>query len=142
MNDRAAFKFAFLMECARDGLSEVEIVARIDRLEKRAGGGADAATSMFGGVGKMLLGGAGSAIGGIGGLLKDVAVHAVPVAIGGAAVTGGLIGLGAAKTQEGHFDEDAAKKQELIATYNSFRDELEQHRKSRPASNTRRVSLN
>lgn len=118
MNDRQAFKFAFLMECARDGLTEAETREKIARLEKRAWPDILGAAQSVGGLSAATL-------------------------VGGSALTGGALGALAAKLREGTFDVDSAKKHELIAAYNSFADEAHHvGRSRRRPESTVRIPLN
>jgi hypothetical protein len=135
MTPRQLWKFAFLFEAARDGLTEAETVALIDRLERAVRHEKRAIIKEIFDAGKSLVGGGVE-------LLKGVGSVAAPVAIGGSVLAGGAAGALLAKLREGSFDTDAAKKQELIAAYNSFADEAEQRRHNRrPAGSTIRVPL-
>jgi len=110
MTPREAFKYAFLLRCAEEGLTADEAEARAARgLEKRADGW-DFAKSMLGGAKDLVTGvvapaaghllGGGTALAGLG-------------AIG----LGGAAGYGLAKMQEGDVDPEEVQREELIAAY-------------------------
>jgi hypothetical protein len=109
MTPREAFKYAFLLRCAEEGLTADEAEARAARgLEKQADGWG-AAKDILGGAKDVIMGapslagrllGSGAAIGGVG-------------AIG----AGALTGYGLAKMQEGDVDPQEVQREELIAAY-------------------------
>lgn len=104
LDDRTAFKVGFLLRCAEAGLSGGETVALMEKAAtltdwyKRIAG---AGTLAAGGVRNL----------GIAGL----------VAAAGAGAGGGLL---AAHLRKGTVDPEEIKKQELIAAYNTYSDQL------------------
>jgi hypothetical protein len=125
MDKREMFKFAFLMECARDGLSEAETRARIRELE----------VAMTSPIEKRAV------VDQVVNALRGILHVGIPTAIGGAALTGAGAGFVAAKLREGAFDADAAKKQELIAAYNSFSDQARSNAEAKRRGATIRLPL-
>ena len=133
MTPRQQFKSAFLKAAADDGLTPAEAAALAEDLEKSAdgengpagwftgvpGAGMDLGAKALGYAGKGLL-----LAGGIG-------------ALGGAAIGGSV-----AKLQERHVEPEEARKQETIAAYNSFAEQLrrEHQLRHRPSKNVRTFS--
>jgi hypothetical protein len=107
MTPRQCFKAAFLARCAADGLSEAETVAAIATLEKSAGA--------VDWIKALPLAGAAGAVG-------DTVKLVGGLGLAGSLVAGGGLGYPV-----------EIRKQELVAAYNTFSDQMERDRRPRPA---------
>jgi hypothetical protein len=117
MTPRQCFKAAFLARCAADGLSEAETVAAIATLEKSAGA--------VDWIKALPLAGAAGAVG-------DTVKLVGGLGLAGSLVAGGGLGYLAARAREGNVDPEEIRKQELVAAYNTFSDQMERDRRPRP----------
>lgn len=122
LDPRAAFKAGFLYRCAEAGLTPAET----DALVEKAAGLKDLAS--------------GAITGGLGGLklIRELGMGGLGLsALGGAGV-----GYMASELRRGTVDPDDVKKQELIAAYNTFGDQLRQQKKLKePGANSVRMRI-
>ena len=120
MTPKEAFKVAFLHKCAEDGLTKDETLERIRnmRMVKAAAGGAVA------GLG-------GAALGAAGGLASGAWKTLWRLLLLGPAAAGAMGGYGLANAQDETFDEDDARKRELLAAYERAASQLERARSKR-----------
>jgi hypothetical protein len=111
MTPKEAFKFAFLLRCAEEGLTVEQAQERAARgLEKDAGEISD--------VMNTLAGWGGNALGWGGTALK----YGIPLGVGAAALGGAGIGALGAKLQEGDVDPAEVQREELISAYHTQAD--------------------
>ena len=116
-----AFRMGFLLRCAEEGLSPDEIRQRTKAaMEKKASGfGVGDAKS----IAKDLMS--------LGVTWYKVPLLISALSVGGSALAGGAAGYGLGKMQEEHVDADAAKRQELIAAYETQAEIARQRAKNR-----------
>lgn len=109
MEAREAFKMGFLLRCAEERLDPAQVRERV----KRAG--------QFG-----------DAVGGALSLGTGVFTKLLPaLAVGGGALTGLTGGHALAKLQDPGYDPEEINRQELLATYDTLADELEERQRMR-----------
>jgi hypothetical protein len=116
MTPKEAFKYAFLLRCAEEGLTADEAEARAARgLEKHAEGGL---MDTFGkGLISNTLSGAKDFVMSAPGTVAGWAGSGLGLAGLGLAGAGALGGYGLAKMQEGDVDPGEVQREELIAAY-------------------------
>jgi hypothetical protein len=114
MTPREAFKYAFLLRCAEEGLTVEQAQERAALgLEKRGFIG-----DLMSGIGSGLVG----AVTGAPGALLTTAKYTVPLGLGAMALGGAGLGYGAAKLQEGDIDPEEVQREELISAYRTQAD--------------------
>lgn len=117
MSPREAFKVGFMLRCAEEGLDEEAIRRRVEKA-------ADLKTV------KDVLGTAGEVLGGGLSALKGTAQLGFGTAAATGIGTGLLGGYGLARMTDPGFTPEGIKRQELIATYETLADELEERRRA------------
>jgi hypothetical protein len=121
MTEIDGYKVGFLTRCAQEGLTDEQILARVEQMEKRAGPIAD----LFSLPGK----------------LWDWGTWPYMASAGAGTLAGAGAGYGLAKLLGPTVDPKEMQNQELIAAYNSFADQAEQRAKMRETMKKRPIRL-
>lgn len=144
MTPQEAYKLGFLFRCTLDRCSPEQVKSRVKAAaqQKSADGWTDyfpglatigeATKKFFGGVGKSMGEGTGTAAKGLGIYLPIAAAVGVPPAAG--ALTGHLL----ARAQDDAYDVDDAKRDEELAEYYRAIEQLQRRRPQPVASPVRR----